>query len=511
MGRKHNDDAGERGDRGAMNATDAAPNARVSDQGTAAVYVHIGSLRRHPRNPRRHGSEVAALARTILRTTWGAPIIAQASTRRIIGGHGRDEAAEMIAAGIEVDGVMRGGPDYYFDRNAPGPLMIPARFVDVSDAEADAMTLADNARALQGNDDSAAIVAMATASFERDAEVMRDMGYGAAELDALVKAAGDAIMRDAARGGDVPQGEDPGAAASVSLASRFIVPPFSVLDARQGYWQERKRAWLALGIESEVGRPSNALKHNLRPGADSSMGFVGSGTSIFDPVLCELAFRWFSPPAGGVLDPFAGGSVRGIVAAKLGRSYIGIDLRAEQTSANEEQARRITPGALPRWIMGDSRALPALVGDAAFDFVFSCPPYADLERYSDDPSDLSTMAWPEFRAAYRKIIAHAVALLRPDRFACFVVGDVRDKRGNYLNLPAETIDAFRAAGCELYNEAVLVTSIGTLPQRAGGMFTASRKLGKTHQNVLVFVKGDARKATEACGPVECGDVPESLD
>jgi hypothetical protein len=32
------------------------------------------------------------------------------------------------------------------------------------------------------------------------------------------------------------------------------VPPFSVLDARQGYWQERKRAWLSLGIQSEVGR-----------------------------------------------------------------------------------------------------------------------------------------------------------------------------------------------------------------------------------------------------------------
>jgi hypothetical protein len=39
-----------------------------------------------------------------------------------------------------------------------------------------------------------------------------------------------------------------------SLSDRFGVPPFSVLDARQGYWQDRKRAWLALGIESELGR-----------------------------------------------------------------------------------------------------------------------------------------------------------------------------------------------------------------------------------------------------------------
>ena len=180
-----------------------APPARAVPQGIAAVYLPLDALHPNPRNPRAHGAEVTRLARTILRTTWGAPIIAQASTRRIIGGHGRLEAARLIAAGLEVDGILRGGPEHRFDRDAPAPLLLPVRLVDVSDAEADAMTLADNARALQGNDDAAAVVAMATAAFERDADVMRDMGYGAADLDALVKAAGDAVMRDAPAG-DAP-------------------------------------------------------------------------------------------------------------------------------------------------------------------------------------------------------------------------------------------------------------------------------------------------------------------
>ncbi len=38
-----------------------------------------------------------------------------------------------------------------------------------------------------------------------------------------------------------------------SLIDRFGIPPLSVFDARQGYWQDRKRAWLSLGINSEVG------------------------------------------------------------------------------------------------------------------------------------------------------------------------------------------------------------------------------------------------------------------
>jgi len=169
------------------------PTAPAMDS-AAAVWMRPDELRANPKNPRRHGAEVQRLARTIVRTTWGAPIIAQASTHRIIGGHGRLDAAKLILAGIEVDGIARGGPEHLFDRSAPGPGLVPVRLVDVSDAEADAMTLADNAVALQGHDDAAAVVAMATAAFERDAPTMADMGYAAADLDALVRRAGNAVL-----------------------------------------------------------------------------------------------------------------------------------------------------------------------------------------------------------------------------------------------------------------------------------------------------------------------------
>lgn len=228
---------------------------------------------------------------------------------------------------------------------------------------------------------------------------------------------------------------------------------------------------------------------------------TGTGTSIFDPVLCELAYRWFCPPGGAVLDPFAGGSVRGIVAAKLGRRYTGVDLRPEQIEENRTQAARIVPDNQPTWHVADSLNI-ATVAPGEYDFVFSCPPYADLEIYSDDPRDISTMEYPAFLENYRRIVAATCAMLKPDRFACFVVGDVRGPDGCYRNFPAETIDAFAAAGLSLYNEAILVTAVGSLPVRAGRAFAAGRKLGKTHQNVLVFVKGDPRKATEACGKVE---------
>jgi len=62
-----------------------------------------------------------------------------------------------------------------------------------------------------------------------------------------------------------------------------------------------------------------------------------------------------------VLDPFAGGSVRGIVATYLGRQYVGIDLSERQIEANEIQAEQIVPDNRPVWIVGDSRQLIKLV------------------------------------------------------------------------------------------------------------------------------------------------------
>lgn len=240
-------------------------------------------------------------------------------------------------------------------------------------------------------------------------------------------------------------------------------------------------------------------------GGTEDAGFA-SGTSIFDPVLCELVYRWFCPPGGQIIDPFAGGSVRGIVASKLGFQYTGIDLSARQLEANREQGLTICdPEVMPQWLHGNSLEVEALVPDGLrADFIFSCPPYADLEVYSDDERDLSTMPYHKFLEVYSAIIAACIRLLKPDRFACFVVGDVRDKGGFYYGFPWHTVQAFEDAGARLYNSAILVTSVGSLPVRITRQFNAGRKLGTTHQHVFVFCKGDPKRATQAIGNVEHG-------
>ncbi len=305
------------------------------------------------------------------------------------------------------------------------------------------------------------------------------------------------------------------------LSGRFIFPPFSVLRAMEGEWMRRKRQWIALGIESEVGRGDSygvvyaignkaqwenekkGLLHkgetiNTKEGEKWEGGraaWQNTGTSIFDPVLCELMYAWFCPTAGQVVDPFAGGSVRGIVASYMGLRYWGSELRMEQVQTNEKQGKQITPDSPPKWICGD--AMQELKNAPDADFIFSCPPYGNLEVYSKLDGDISNMEYPEFYDVYQKIIRRCCHKLKQNRFACFVVANFRDKKtGFYYDFVGDTTRAFESYGVKLYNEAILVTATGSLPVRVGRQFTAGRKLGKTHQNVLVFYKGDPKQIKE---------------
>lgn len=436
------------------------------------------------------------LARSMDLYGYGAPIVADRNGTVIAGRHRLEEALQR-GDGLKVRVVQSQGGDVIVHQRTDLDLEADG------DGRAKGLMLADNRVSQVGFD----VDPEALARFLEAGVAVKDFYFD----EELALALSENGREAAGLAG-------PGRAGS--LTERFLVPPFSVLDARQGYWQERKRAWLALGIESEKGRPGtsglgpavgknsvmNRLTGRLARDADSTDPVI----SVFDPVLCELAYRWFCPPGGLVLDPFAGGSVRGIVASRLGRGYLGIELRSEQVAANRGQLP-IAGSPPPEWIEGDARALDALWPKGEADLVFTCPPYGDTEIYSDDARDISNFEHEAFLAALGEIVTSALARLRPDRFACFVVGDFRDSVGGcYRGFPAAMIRLAEAAGVRLYNEAVFVTPVATVGLRAARSFLASRKLGKTHQNVLVFCKGDARRATQAVGPVECGTSVDAM-
>ncbi len=720
--------------------------------------LRIAQLVPHPKNPRVHpapGSPEWEVMKASLAHDYFDPVVWNKRNGMLVSGHLRSKVME-----------------------AEGVQLVDAVIVDYDESTHVARMIAANNNI--GRDDGKALAEL-LGQLTAGADVaMALTGYTDTDLSAIMR--GDQGAHENADASEAQK-----CAANNVLQERFGVPPFTVLDSKQGYWQVRKKAWLSLGIMGETGRDVACNPASITGAyGRTDHNKTSRGVSVFDPVVCELAYRWFCPNGGSILDVFAGGAVRGIVAGWLGYRYTGIELRAQQVLANYEQSKTILgsggpvwsesdfiadgvatdngpgltpveehggymvkrddlnqvagvrggkvrtcwtlantakqqgkaglttagsrmspqvnivahiaerlgmkcvvhcpegelspevleaqahgatviqhkagynnviiararayakehnfaeipfgmedrvactctglqtanippdtkrlvvpvgsgmslagildglserglkipvlgvmvgadprkrlaeyapagwegmvtlvqspldyhtpapatklgelqldpiyeakclafmqPGDLlwvvgirasevpktrvaPEWLRGDGRdcAKLAKVGEA-YDLLFTCPPYFDLEVYSDMPGDLSNASsYQDFLSMYRLAIQQSVSLLKPNRFAVIVVGDIRDKQGFYRNFVSDTIDAYRAAGMELYNEAILLTSMGTLPVRAGRQFGAGRKLGKAHQNVLVFFKGDPGSIKANFPLPQMGELPE---
>ena len=173
-----------------------------------------------------------------------------------------------------------------------------------------------------------------------------------------------------------------------------------------------------------------------------------------------------------------------------------MDLRKEQVEENKRQAEELSVS--PCWLQGDSRTFACRI-NVTGDFIFSSPPYFNREHHCDLPADLNNSSTYEaFLVGYRTIIQQVVSRLNPDRFACFEVNETRDRDGRAISLVSDTITAFRDAGMDFYNHAIHKKSPGSAAIRTG-MFGASRKLVPIHEHVLVFVKGDPKRAAKAIG------------
>ena len=276
-----------------------------------------------------------------------------------------------------------------------------------------------------------------------------------------------------------------------------MITPFSVLDTRTKEWKRKKEDWInRYGIQSELGRENTQSK---------TIFWEDNSVSVFDPVLCEVMYDWFVPKGGKILDPFAGGSVRGIVAEEMGFHYTGIDLSKEQILANEKQSEK------PTWIHGDSDKV--LFGmEGGFDFVWTCPPYYDLEVYSDHKDDLSQMRETQFDEKLESILYKSAIKLKNNRFFGIVVSEVRHSYetgdyhiGSYKGLVRKTIEMCERHGLKFYNDMVLFNSQHQASRVGKTYFERNRKIPSVHQNVLIFVKGNPDIATEEIkgGEFEC--------
>jgi len=299
-----------------------------------------------------------------------------------------------------------------------------------------------------------------------------------------------------------------------TLREKYLVPPFSILDSQVGEWLKHRNQWEEI-IKNRSENVRNITAKSNTPYInkfDYDIGYKGlernGNISTFDPFLCEILVKWFSRDRDTIFDPFAGGHVRGAVSSILGRDYVGIDLNPIQVDANVENWQKITNiynnsgFGNPIWICDDSLhySLLAHISDIKYDMLLTCPPYYNLEIYSDDERDLSNFkTYDEFLDKYQSIIRASYSILNENSFAVIVVEELRDPNGVFYGFVPDTIQAFCDVGFKYYNEMILENRIMSLGVRCPKYFEQSRKVGRHHQNVLVFYKGNTKEIESKFG------------
>lgn len=186
-------------------------------------YRPLDTLIPYARNSRTHSeAQVAQIAASIREFGFTNPVLIDADGG-VIAGHGRILAARLLGMG-DVPTIALG---------------------HLTPTQRRAYVIADNKLALNAGWDDA----MLRVEFDDLAAEGFDLELTGFALDEIAALAGD--DDNAADGETAEKGAG-------SLAAKFMIPPFSVLNAREGWWQDRKRAWLALGIKSELGRGGGA-------------------------------------------------------------------------------------------------------------------------------------------------------------------------------------------------------------------------------------------------------------
>jgi ParB-like chromosome segregation protein Spo0J/16S rRNA G966 N2-methylase RsmD len=422
-----------------------------------AAEIAISELLPAQYNPRKISKEqMRRLIESIEKNGFAEPIIVNDNPERknvVIGGHQRLKALKKIGL--------------------PDKTKVPVYLVDLDEANEKKLNIALNN--ISGDFEIKKLATLFKEFCEKNIDAAGS-GFDEEEIRALAGKSADALEK-------YKEGKEEHLG---NLAKRYLLPPFSVLDTRAAEWQNRKAIW------KERIRNLGATREGKLGALDNLIGAVNSGISIFDPVLSELIYKWFLTPDGNILDPFAGDAARSLVAAFNGTHYTGIDIREDQIEENKKTFERWNLSENANFIVGNSEKLDDLLPEnEKYDLVFTCPPYYDLEVYSDIEGDASNkQTYEEFMEFYKKVFTQCVKRLKKNRFLVCVVGEIRDDKGVNRGFVKDNIQLFQDLGLQFYNEIILLESIGTARIRANNQMRKNRKLVKVHQNILVFFNGD---------------------
>ena len=217
--------------------------------------------------------------------------------------------------------------------------------------------------------------------------------------------------------------------------------------------------------------------------SDRRHGVNNGKCSIFNPQLAQMILAAYAPMNGKIYDPFGGGGTRGYIATKMGYDYTGVEIREEEYNRVLAQMKEWNLNF--KFILADSVKYRP---NESFDFIYTCPPYYDLEVYSDMEEDLSNApSYMEYLNMLQKVLKNCYDILKKDSFAVFVVGNFRNKKGELEHLNGDLITKAKEVGFKLWDELIWMGASNVALTRCG-KFEKNRKSVRMHEYIIILKK-----------------------
>lgn len=235
-------------------------------------------------------------------------------------------------------------------------------------------------------------------------------------------------------------------------------------------------------LTAETGH-SGTRTQSMRKDHDSV--YTGTHSTFPAPLVEWVLLRYGGSSGNRIIDAFAGGPPRAVVSSIMGYHYTGFEIRQDQIDENQGILHDLGLTGC-EYILGDGRFLEAEF-PFKFDVALTCPPYWNLETYSDLDTDLSNASsYAEFNAGMALCAQAHRQHMKPGAFVSIVVGPFRDKRtGELIDFPAHTVENFREAGFIYWQQIVLSKNFASAAKRSTNAWKG-HKLVPAHEFLLVF-------------------------
>jgi len=223
----------------------------------------------------------------------------------------------------------------------------------------------------------------------------------------------------------------------------------------------------------------------------------GGFLSKFNSEYAKRILEMWSKEGDLVLDPFCGRSSRPIISTLMKRNYFGFDVLEDNLEEARTQHKTfVSDGDFELGKMKLVHSSSEFVDDHisrddVADFVFTCPPYFNIERYESADGQLTDIkSYDNFLEVYSRILENTSSKLKPGGFFVVVVANFR-MDNKFYDFSGDTKSILKGF-LDYHDEVILEMS----PAKRHPLYLqAITNLNclKTHEYCLVFRKAASDK------------------